>query len=130
MNWWQLLILWLGGWLAIIVLNIINRASSEQDYNTFYIENELVADGNNLFSAGFFYFLGNLACNFINLPILHWILFIVGTACCVLPVFSLIKVFINLFGMVPKYILSFLGLAISQITLLIMALNIYFVHLS
>ena len=129
MNWWQLLILWLGGWLAIIVLNIFNRAIKEQYIVTENIESELVADANNLFACGLFYFIGNLLCNFIDLPVLHWILFIVGVAACVLPVLSLLKFFIGLFRMMPNYIISFIGAVISQCIPLIMALNIYFTHL-
>ncbi len=130
MNWWQLLILWLGSWLTIIILNIINRAIEGDPFITEGIENELVADGNNLFTSGLFYFIGNLACNFIDWPVLHWILFIVGVLFCILPIISLFKMLANLFGLVRKYVLSFIGAVISQVIPLIMAINIYLVYIN
>ncbi len=126
----MLLILWLGGWLTIIFLNVLNRAVKGTDYIIENIENELVKDGNSLFTTGLLYFLGNLLCIFADLTVLHWILFVVGVAFCALPVLSLIPMALNTLKLYKRYWISFLGAIICDITPLVMALNIYFVHIS
>ncbi len=129
MDWWLLLILWLGGWLVIILLNVLNRAVSGTDYVIENIENELVKDGNNLFATGLVYFLGNLLCLFADLSVLHWILFVVGVAFCALPVLSLIPMAFDTFRMFKRYWLSFFGAVVCDVIPLVMALNIYFMYI-
>lgn len=129
MNWWQLLIVWLGGWVTIILLNFVNGLIVGEDFITKSIQNELVSDADNLFKSGIFYFAANIICNFINLTVLHWILLVVGVVFCILPIISSFGMIAN-FKLSPKYIVSFIGALLSQTIPLIMALNIYFVHLN
>ncbi|MBP3706261.1 MAG: hypothetical protein J6J13_03300 [Clostridia bacterium] len=127
MNWWQLLLLWLGGWLCIIVLNITNRALSDSNFITEQVEKNLVLDGNNLFSTGLFYFIANIACFFLNYQILHWILIILGVAFCIPPIISLFAVFKQASFWKGKYWLTLISAIICDAIPFIMAINIYFV---
>lgn len=130
MNWWQLLILWLGGWVFIILLDVLNHIIKKDDTCTKYVSDELLADANNLFLTGIFYFAGNIVCMLFSSAILHWILFIAGIAFCVLPMISLIKNLFELFTYRPKVVISFIGSVVGQTIPLVMAINIFIVNLS
>ncbi len=116
--------LWLGGWFVIIICNVmcvyINRVRVFQDN---FASDEIVKDGNNLFTTGLVYFIFTLACYFFSFTIFHWIFFIV---------FSLVALFCTLscfprfftFGISVQKNLSIISAFISQCIPLAMMINI------
>lgn len=77
------IILSLTGWIAIIVLH---KFSSENNY----AQNEILADGNNLFRTCFFYIVLNVVCAYIHI---HWIQIIL---CILMLLFALPPTFSSL----------------------------------
>lgn len=88
------LAIWLAAWLSIIILHAIALRATMKDpvraeaYEAETDLAEIVKDGNNLFSTGFIYMLITLACHFIHLSVVRWILFAAMVIFTVLPVMS------------------------------------------
>lgn len=132
MNLWQLPILWLGGWILIIVIHAVmckSSAALSDEELSLTISAELIKDGNNLFTSGFFYYIGNLLCYFIHSPVLHWILLVAGVLCCLPPLFSTVFLTVKFpsdplkkYLLISKFLMAVIPLA--------MAVNIYFVYLA
>ncbi len=129
MNLWLLLIPWIGGWILIFILAIINLSTKEVENMKRNVQDALLSDANNLFKTGIFYYLFNVACIFLPYPVVHWILMIVGILFCIPPIISMIGVLKTTLFWKGNTWLSFLGALICTFSPLIMALNIYFVHI-
>lgn len=141
MNLWQLPILWLGGWLLIIVIHAVMRKSSaanmkKADIFTASLEEEivpeisaeLIKDGNNLFVTGFIFYLGNLLCYFIQSPVLHWIFLVAGILICLPPLISLVYVAVKSAHPLKKF--QLIGGFLTAVIPFVMAGNIYFVYIA
>lgn len=133
MNLFVLTAVWLLAWMLIItIFSFANSAAKEEDEKYYFFfsvaKDEMIADGNNLFATGFMYLIGNIICRFINIPILEWIIMIIGILFCIPPILSCI------FQLIPQAfryrdtyisIMTITGF-LSAFIPSIMAVNIYF----
>ena len=83
MNLFVLTSIWLLSWILIIVIFSYANATAKEDDESCYFffsvaKDEMVTDGNNLFTTGFLYLIGNVICRFINIPVLQWIILIIA----------------------------------------------------
>ena len=90
MSWGILLILWIGGWVTVII--IYARTRNKAGVVDFERQ-ELVKNGNNLFATGLVYFIANLVSYLIDNTIVSVIAAIILTAFCVLPIKSCLAMF-------------------------------------
>lgn len=131
MNLWQVAALWLGGWVLIIVIHLImviwDHKSPEWASVSGHYRNEVIQDGNNLFSTGLAYFLGNVACRYIHLPFLAWIFMITGIIFCIPPIISTFALFGQVLNKYAK--MQILCAFITSWVPFFMALNIYFEYI-
>lgn len=130
MNLLILTAVWLLSWISIIVIYSIANVISKDDNNNYFFsfaQNEMIADGNNLFSTGFFYLIGNIICKFINVPLIRWGLLIVGIVLCMPSIFSwFVSILPQAFREKDKYIwLMTITSCINTFVSILMALNIY-----
>lgn len=130
MNLIILTVVWLLSWISIIVIYSIANAISKNDNDSHFFsfaQNEMIADGNNLFSTGFFYLIGNIICKFINIPLIRWGFLIIGIAFCIPSVFSwFVSILPQAFREKDKFIwLMAITAYINTFVPFLMALNIY-----
>lgn len=124
MNWWQLLLGWLGGWLFIILLNLVNHSVDSYEDETDLVEKDLVGDGNELFKTGLTYFSFNLFCQYVNSPILSWAVMIFSIVCCIPPILSIVRVVAKASFLRGKFWLIVVSAVVCDFVPLAMALNI------
>ena len=134
MNLFVLTSIWLLSWILIIVIFSYANATAKEDDESCYFffsvaKDEMVTDGNNLFTTGFLYLIGNVICRFINIPVLQWIILIIAILLCIPPVLSCISQMIpQAFRYRDKYVtLMAITGVINTFIPLIMAINIYFI---
>lgn len=85
----QIFWMWIISWLLIIIIHaiVIKRYDISSVYSMHFKE-EIVNDGNNLFSTGLVYFIATLICHFLSISILRWVILIITFALCVPPLLS------------------------------------------
>lgn len=130
MNLIILSVVWLLSWISIIIIYSIANAISKNDNDSdsfYFVQNEMIEDGNNLFSTGFIYLIGNVICKFINIPLIRWGILIIGIAFCIPSIFSwFVLIFPQAFREKDKYIwLTVITACINTFVPILMALNIY-----
>lgn len=125
--------LWLISWVAIIALygiclHWIKSGKLGPEYSL--LGNKMVSiieDGNNLFSTGLVYFIGNVICYFVNNTIIHYVIMIVGILFTLPSVGSLAIFLVTSIATKDRYyIMSALSATINTFIPLAMAINIYF----
>jgi len=106
--------LWIGGWILLILntnifkrlvhndlkiyrhlefIDMLKEDSDDVPKSTLIEEelnSELVKDANNMFITGASYFIDTLICYFVQIPVLQWILCILGGIFILPPLFSCI----------------------------------------
>lgn len=138
MNILSLIILWLLAWVSIIILSALTTKLYYNDilkYGEEYIEltpyqkckDEMLSDGNNLFSTGFLYIITLIVCYYIGSNIISYIAIVATVIFCIPSIISLVLMLPQLFIVRNKYItiMTFSG-AIHSIVPLIIAINSYF----
>lgn len=95
------IILSLTGWIAIIVLHKLSSGNK-------YVQNEILADGNNLFKTCFFYIVLNVACEYIHIHWLQIILCILMLLFALPPTFSSFTLLFNKMAMAKQKISALL----------------------
>lgn len=128
--------LWLIGWAVIIISYGIGMlwiksghiGQEYQDVGSSFVD--IVRDGNNLFTTGLAYFIGNLTCYFIDIPILHYTICIAGIIFAVLPVLSAFVFAVVSIVNGDRYRrLNAFTATINSVIPLLMAVNIYFTYI-
>ena len=118
------LALWIGGWIAIILCNIIcvfvNHSSAFPDA---FASSEIVKDGNNLFVTGLIYFIFTLSCYYFSFTIVHWIFFIILSLSALLSTLSCLPA-LPAIGISLQRTLAIVSALISQAIPLAMMINI------
>lgn len=119
----------LVGWLSIIILRFCFIKMN--NYNSFYqeIDQEIIADGNNLFSSAIIYTLISFIAIFINVVLVKYIAIAIMFIGCLPSIFSIITripiIFIN-----RNYRFLYLSNLINTFTPLIMTIYVFieYVH--
>ena len=126
MNWWQLLLLWFGTWLATLILNFINISKNITSPEVLQdTEDGLKFNAHVIFRAGLVCFLINVVGFLFDFQILHWILLIGGAALNVPSIFAIG----SRSGPNSKRWIDVIATAICRFSIIAMVANIYFVHL-
>lgn len=128
--------LWLIGWILIIIsygigmLWIKSGHLGPEYYDVGSSFINITQDGNNLFTTGLAYFIGNVVCYFLNIPILHYTVLIVGIAFSIIPVLSTVLFVVLSIVQGDRYRrLSAFTALINSVIPLLMAINIYFTYI-
>lgn len=120
MNLLVLLGVMLAGWVIIIIIHAIYTHRNE-GVDAEFTSQEMVKDGNNLFSTGVTYLIGNVICAYVPFTILRWVLFVALAIMALVPCISTLSLVV--FGRVPFS--QKLTAIINSFIPLYMAANIY-----
>lgn len=110
----------LAGWVVIIIIHTIYIHKNE-GADAEFTSQEIINDGNNLFSTGVAYLIGNAICAYLPFMVLHWILFVAGAIMALIPCISTLSLVV--LGRVPFS--QKLTAIINSFIPLYMAINIY-----
>ncbi len=126
--------LWLISWIIIIVLHNIGlywgktgKFGSDPD-NFLFAYNNIPKNASGMFWEGLIYFIGNIICYYIKIPILIYIMLFLGVALKVSDVKNSFSLILNLTYYKQwdrYYFITVLSSIINTYVPLVMAVNIY-----